>query len=119
MATTASVSSSPGDWPNGHFLPASNAKLFTTAAALHYLGDDYRFLTVLFADGPVRSGELFGDLVLYGTGDPTFALDTASLAPFADSVMRAGIRRGQPGDGQRGRQNPFLHDLCSLLWSCP
>ena len=73
--------------------PASNAKLFTTAAALHYLGDGYRFLTVLFADGPIANGELFGDLVLYGTGDPTFALDTASLAPFADSVVRAGIRR--------------------------
>lgn len=74
------------------FIPASNAKLFTTAAALHYLGRDYRFLTVLFADGPVRGGTLLGDLVLYGTGDPTFALDTASLAPFADSVVRAGIR---------------------------
>src|SRR5206468_6057550 len=75
------------------FVPASNAKLFTTAAALHYLGPDYRFLTVLFADGRVSRGELFGDLVLYGTGDPTFALDTASLAPFADSVVRAGIHR--------------------------
>jgi len=73
--------------------PASNAKLFTTAAALHYLGEDYRFLTVLFADGAVANGDLFGDLVLYGTGDPTFALDTASLAPFADSVVHAGIRR--------------------------
>jgi D-alanyl-D-alanine carboxypeptidase/D-alanyl-D-alanine-endopeptidase (penicillin-binding protein 4) len=75
------------------FIPASNAKLFTTAAALHYLGADFRFLTVLFADGPIRNGELYGDLVLYGTGDPTFALDTASLAPFADSVAFAGIRR--------------------------
>jgi D-alanyl-D-alanine carboxypeptidase/D-alanyl-D-alanine-endopeptidase (penicillin-binding protein 4) len=75
------------------FVPASNAKLFTTAAALHYLGPAYRFLTVLYADGPVRAGELAGDLVLYGTGDPTFARDTASLAPFADSVVRAGIRR--------------------------
>ncbi|MFI5213725.1 MAG: D-alanyl-D-alanine carboxypeptidase/D-alanyl-D-alanine-endopeptidase [Gemmatimonadales bacterium] len=75
------------------FVPASNAKLFTTAAALHYLGPDYRFPTVLFADGPVSNGELYGDLVLYGTGDPTFALDTAGLAPFADSVVRAGIRR--------------------------
>lgn len=74
------------------FVPASNAKLFTTAAALHYLGPDYRFPTVLFADGPVSGGELYGDLVLYGTGDPTFALDTAGLAPFADSVVRAGIR---------------------------
>jgi len=74
------------------FLPASNAKLFTTAAALHYLGPDFRFVTVLFADGPVRDDTLFGNLVLYGTGDPTFGLDTASLAPFADSVLRAGVR---------------------------
>ena len=74
-------------------VPASNAKLFTTAAALHYLGTEFRFVTVLFADGRVNDGVLFGDLVLYGTGDPTFGLDTASLAPFADSVVRAGIRR--------------------------
>lgn len=77
---------------DSRFIPASNAKLFTTAAALHYLQPDYRFLTVLYADGPVRGGTLYGDLVLYGTGDPTFALDTAALAPFADSVARAGIR---------------------------
>lgn len=74
-------------------VPASNAKLFTTAAALHYLGTEFRFVTVLFAEGRVNNGVLFGDLVLYGTGDPTFGLDTASLAPFADSVARAGIRR--------------------------
>jgi D-alanyl-D-alanine carboxypeptidase/D-alanyl-D-alanine-endopeptidase (penicillin-binding protein 4) len=75
------------------FVPASNAKLFTTAAALHYLGPDFRFVTVLFATGPIRNGALYGDLVLYGTGDPTFGLDTAALAPFADSVVTAGIRR--------------------------
>jgi D-alanyl-D-alanine carboxypeptidase/D-alanyl-D-alanine-endopeptidase (penicillin-binding protein 4) len=74
-------------------LPASNTKLFTTAAALHYLGPDFRFLTVLFATGPITNGTLYGDLVLYGTGDPTFGLDTAGLAPFADRVVRAGIRR--------------------------
>lgn len=74
------------------FLPASNAKLFTTAAALHYLGTGFRFLTILYADGPVRRDTLSGSLVLYGTGDPTFGRDTADLAPFADSVARAGIR---------------------------
>ena len=74
------------------FVPASNAKLFTTAAALHYLGPEFRFLTVLFADGVVRNDTLDGDLVLYGTGDPTFGLDTAELVPFADSVVLAGIR---------------------------
>lgn len=75
------------------FVPASTAKLFTTAAALHYLGPEFRFFTVLFSSGPVRDGTLSGDLVLYGTGDPTFGLDTTDLAPFADSVVRAGIRR--------------------------
>jgi D-alanyl-D-alanine carboxypeptidase/D-alanyl-D-alanine-endopeptidase (penicillin-binding protein 4) len=75
------------------FLPASNTKLFTTAAALHYLGPGFRFLTVLYANGPIANGTLYGDLVLYGTGDPTFGLDTAELAPFADSVVRAGVRR--------------------------
>lgn len=73
------------------FVPGSNAKLFTTAAALHYLGPEFRFFTVLFASGPIRNGTLYGDLVLHGTGDPTFGLDTADLAPFADSVVRAGI----------------------------
>ena len=75
------------------FIPASNAKLFTTAAALHYLGTDFRFVTVLFADGRVRNGELLGDLVLYGTGDPTFELDTTDLATLADSVALSGIHR--------------------------
>jgi D-alanyl-D-alanine carboxypeptidase/D-alanyl-D-alanine-endopeptidase (penicillin-binding protein 4) len=79
--------------PDRLMVPASNAKLFTTAAALHYLGTEFRFVTVLFADGRINDGVLYGDLVLYGTGDPTFGLDTASLAPFADSVVRAGIRR--------------------------
>jgi D-alanyl-D-alanine carboxypeptidase/D-alanyl-D-alanine-endopeptidase (penicillin-binding protein 4) len=79
--------------PDRLMVPASNAKLFTTAAALHYLGTEFRFVTVLFADGRINDGVLYGDLVLYGTGDPTFGLDSASLAPFADSVVRAGIRR--------------------------
>jgi D-alanyl-D-alanine carboxypeptidase/D-alanyl-D-alanine-endopeptidase (penicillin-binding protein 4) len=74
-------------------LPASNAKLFTTAAALHYLGPTFRFVTALFPGGRVSGGVLHGDLVLYGTGDPTFGPDTSSLAPFADSVVRAGIHR--------------------------
>ncbi len=53
--------------------PASNAKLLTSAAALHYLGPDFRFPTFLLADGPVEDGVLRGDLILYGTGDPTIS----------------------------------------------
>ncbi len=79
------------------FVPASNLKLFTTAAALQALGPDFRYGTYLLADGPVAGGRLQGDLVLYGTGDPTLSerfQDSADQvwAAFADSLARAGVR---------------------------
>lgn len=46
------------------FIPASNLKVITTAAAVDRLGADFKFRTVL-----VRAGE---DLVLVGDGDPNF-----------------------------------------------
>src|SRR5918996_5486686 len=52
--------------------PASNLKLFTTAAALYYLGPQFRYNTFLLSDGKIENGVLNGDLVVYGTGDPTF-----------------------------------------------
>lgn len=56
--------------PDAPLIPASNAKLLTTAAALHVLGPEYRFRTWIMADGEIEDGVLQGDLVLYGTGDP-------------------------------------------------
>lgn len=86
--------------------PASNMKLYTTAAALHYLGPDYRYNTFLMATGPIRDGVLEGDLVIYGTGDPTFsARFGGSLAvwnAFADTLEALGvveIRGDLVGDG--------------------
>lgn len=87
--------------------PASNLKLFTSAAALEHLGADYRFSTFMVADGPIRDGVLMGNLYLYGTGDPTlgtrFAPTPASaLVGLADSLEALGVReiRGDIiGDG--------------------
>jgi D-alanyl-D-alanine carboxypeptidase/D-alanyl-D-alanine-endopeptidase (penicillin-binding protein 4) len=86
--------------------PASNMKLFTTAAALYYLGPDFRYNTFLMATGPIRDGVLEGDIVIYGTGDPTFSSrfgDTRSVwNAFADSLQALGVReiRGNVvGDG--------------------
>lgn len=56
------------------FTPASNAKLFTLAAALHILGADYRFHTALDATAtPDTTGVVKGDLVWMGTGDPSIS----------------------------------------------
>jgi D-alanyl-D-alanine carboxypeptidase/D-alanyl-D-alanine-endopeptidase (penicillin-binding protein 4) len=78
--------------------PASNLKLFTTAAALYFLRPEYRYSTFLAATGPVRDGVLRGDLYVYGTGDPTlsdrfFESKTAVWEALADSLEGLGIRR--------------------------
>lgn len=78
--------------------PASNLKLFTSAAALHYLGPDFRYTTYLAGTGPVRDGVLEGDLVVYGTGDPTFSTRffesrVGIWEALADSLAAAGVGR--------------------------
>lgn len=50
--------------------PGSNEKLFTTAAALEALGEDFTYVTEISGDRPVY-GVVSGDLYLRGSGDPT------------------------------------------------
>ncbi len=52
------------------FIPASNVKLLTTAAALRKLGPGFRFLTRIYANGPINGRTLEGDLFIKGYGDP-------------------------------------------------
>jgi serine-type D-Ala-D-Ala carboxypeptidase/endopeptidase (penicillin-binding protein 4) len=55
--------------------PASVMKLVTTFAALELLGPDYRWKTEAYADGPLVDGELHGDLILKGYGDPKITIE--------------------------------------------
>lgn len=78
-------------------VPASNMKLFTTAAALYALGPDFRYTTFLLSRGQERDGGLDGDLILYGTGDPTFSPrffpgESPVLDSLAASLRRRGIQ---------------------------
>lgn len=84
---------------NGHdlFIPASTMKIFTTAALLMRAGPDFRYTTRLYAQGPVYSGALRGDLVVRGTGDPTVRSsscqgDQSCLQTWAEAVAQTGIR---------------------------
>ena len=52
------------------FIPASNAKIITTAVALKYLGANYRFATKVFTDGILENEVLKGNLYIKGSGDP-------------------------------------------------
>jgi D-alanyl-D-alanine carboxypeptidase/D-alanyl-D-alanine-endopeptidase (penicillin-binding protein 4) len=93
--------------PEQLFLPASNAKLFTTAAALSLAKADYRFLTSVETGGPIDSnGRLQGDLVIVGRGDPNisgrvlpYTLKTERTPPhtqileeLADQVAARGLK---------------------------
>ncbi len=73
------------------FNPASNVKLFTTAAALALLGPEYRWKTALYTDGALSGGELKGRLYLKGFGDPT--LQTEDLWRLVSDVAAGGVRR--------------------------
>jgi D-alanyl-D-alanine carboxypeptidase/D-alanyl-D-alanine-endopeptidase (penicillin-binding protein 4) len=92
------------------FMPASNMKLYTTAAALDLLGPEVRVRTSVWATRrPTRNGLLVGDLVFQGRGDPNLSprfqeadprayseLPVASRVPaieaLADQLAARGIR---------------------------
>jgi len=89
------------------FTPASNTKLFTTAAALALIGPDYRFRTTVETNGTLdKHGRLTGDLLLVGRGDPNlsgrelpYMMRTErndhpiqALEELADELVRKGVK---------------------------
>lgn len=71
-------------------IPASNTKLFTTAAALTLLGADFPISTKLFADNIViKNGILKGNLYLKGYGNALFS--ERDLDKLISSLINNGI----------------------------
>lgn len=70
-------------------MPASVQKLITTAAALHYLGPDYRFKTEILHTGSRKGGIINGDLVIRGKGDPDLTPEKIWL--IAEQIKRMGV----------------------------
>ncbi|MGI9100841.1 MAG: D-alanyl-D-alanine carboxypeptidase/D-alanyl-D-alanine endopeptidase [Terriglobales bacterium] len=89
------------------FTPASNTKLFTTAAVLALVGPDYKFHTTVETTGALdRYGRLSGDVILVGRGDPNlsgrtlpYSLHTERkdspvrvLEMLADQLVQKGVK---------------------------
>lgn len=86
-----------GDSP---FVPASVAKIITTATALNRLGPDYTFTTHLqFPHKEIPSnGVISGDLHIVGGGDPTLgtaegAVGRSFLKSWAKRLLKEGVKR--------------------------
>ena len=77
---------------------ASNTKLFTTAAALEYLGPGHQVTTLVYTRGKKSGDTLLGDLGIVGGGDPNISgrhHEGDSLAVFrrwARELRRRGIQ---------------------------
>jgi D-alanyl-D-alanine carboxypeptidase/D-alanyl-D-alanine-endopeptidase (penicillin-binding protein 4) len=104
-----------------YFMPASNMKNFTVAAALEKLGPDFRFVTSVYANAkPDASGTVKGDLRIYGRGD--ISISTAfnngdyfkGLDNLVDKIYAAGVRRA---DGDLvGDESYFKGFAIPLTW---
>lgn len=90
-------------------IPASNRKLFTSAAALELLGDQYRIHTDLRAETkPDSTGTITGSVYLRGGGDGL--LSPEDLNALARALAQAGVKRIEGnvvGDGSRFADGPY------------
>ncbi|UKP00851.1 D-alanyl-D-alanine carboxypeptidase/D-alanyl-D-alanine endopeptidase [Nostoc sp. UHCC 0870] len=69
-----------------YFIPASNTKLLTTAAALQHLGTNFRFRTSIYQNGN-------GIFSVVGRGDPS--LNDTQLKALAQQLKQQGITQIQ------------------------
>ncbi len=83
-----------------YFMPASNMKSFTVAAALEKLSPDFRFVTSVFAPAmPDANGMLRGDLTIYGRGDPSLSFSfydgdyLKGVDALAAKIQAAGVKK--------------------------
>ncbi len=77
---------------NKAFTPASGLKLFTSMAAVYYLGPSYRFNTTLsVSPNKIKNGVLYGNVYLKFTGDPS--LKITDLERMLMTLKSKGIKQ--------------------------
>lgn len=104
-----------------YFVPASNMKNFTVAAALERLTPDFRFVTSVYAVSlPDASGTIMGDLRIFGRGDVSISTRFTDgdyyrrLDDLADKIVQAGVKRIE--GGIIGDETYFSGDPINATW---
>lgn len=105
-------------------VPASNMKLISTGAAIHKLGPEYRFKTMIGHDGVIEDGVLKGNLYIIGGGDPTLgSKDSIAVSlekvfrQWEDFVRKAGIRKIEGRVIGDGRYFEGMMEEPTWLWN--
>ncbi len=98
------------------FTPASNMKIYATAAALDLLGADYHWRTSVYAvKQPDSAGVIDGDVTLYGRGAPdldSFRKD--GLPGLALQLWQRGVRHVR--GNIVGDESYFRGEMYGLGW---
>jgi D-alanyl-D-alanine carboxypeptidase/D-alanyl-D-alanine-endopeptidase (penicillin-binding protein 4) len=104
--------------PRKLFVPASNMKLATLAAAAERLGWDYSYETRLIGQGTLHPGFLDGDLLVVGSGDPSIDdWDGAATRLFQSWAEQ--LKSGITTIGGRiiGDDNTFDEETLGIGWA--
>jgi serine-type D-Ala-D-Ala carboxypeptidase/endopeptidase (penicillin-binding protein 4) len=106
------------------FIPASNQKILTSAAAINLLNSDFSYQTNLLYSGEIVDSTLSGDLIIQGYGDPTMTADFFDdprqvFYNWADTLKAYGIKKingniigdDNAFDGKRWGNGWMIEDL--------
>ncbi|CAN5389847.1 D-alanyl-D-alanine carboxypeptidase/D-alanyl-D-alanine-endopeptidase [soil metagenome] len=114
--------------PEKYFMPASNMKSYTMAAAIERLSPSFRFVTSVSATSPVdASGTIKGNLTITGSGDVSFSPAFydgdyyKGLDALAEKIVQAGVKRIEGdlvGDDSYflGNATPFGWEWDDMQW---
>lgn len=81
--------------PDSLLIPASVTKIFSSASALHFASPEYRFLTLCMLSGEkADSGIWKGDLIVYGSGDPSMGYELPGKDDFFTEISKELHARG-------------------------
>lgn len=105
------------------FIPASTQKVLTAVTAMANLGPEFRYVTDLWSDAPIRQGHIAGSVYLRFSGDPTLTQD--DLKALFAHLQKQGITSIEGhlyliGDKQEQLQAPgWVWDDLGICFAAP